>query len=387
MSSQFFEAVKTSHQLAVKAEWYIEGVWTPITLVGGSMSADYYSLVMRTFGIELAPSVSTVQSRERLDTISPTLYGTYVRLWRGVTFPDSTSELAPLGVYVIERFQTETGSGYGVSFGGSDLYSMVNRARLESPRTVKGPSRIEVCKDLIREALEPNLPWGDVIFRVLPGVVDDDLKSTLIERDRGTAIRDILTGAGIRGYFAADGAFEFSPQIYESKPSVWTLSTGDTGTLISVQEATNREKIYNIVVAIGESNSNDEEKPPVSAVARDTNPDSPTYWQGPFGKVPYFYSSQFITTEVQAQTVANALLPTVRGAAATFDVSTSPNPALVPGDVVTVIFGTEAGVEVSTHMISSFSVPLVPAGEMGLKTQLLKTAVEEGGTRSWPPRL
>lgn len=380
MSAQFLDAMRTSHRMAAKAEWYMDGAWQEMSLVEGSVSADYYSLVMRTFQGTISPSVSSVADRERLESLAPLLYGTYVRTYRGVTYPNGEVEMAPLGVFVIETFDRETGGAYSLSLSGSDLYAQVNRARMEVPRSVSGPSRIEVCKSLVSEALDPNLPWGPVVFRVLPGVVDSNLRSTLVERDRGTSIRDILAGAGIRGYFAADGAFEFAPQIKEDAPAVWSVSTGDKGTLIAAKESAARERIYNIVVAIGESS--DETVPPVVATARDDNPDSPTYWQGPFGKVPYFYSSQFMYTEAQAQAVADSLLPTVRGAASAYDVTTTPNPALAPGDAITVqMAGQEASTE--THIISTYSVPLQAQGEMSMSTQLLKAAT--GGTpASWP---
>lgn len=376
----FLDAVTTSHQFALKVEGWIDGAWTEFEVTAGSVSADYYALTARTFTGDMAPQFSSVLSRVRLDSYSPTIYGAYLRIFRGITYPNGTEEFVPVGVFVIDRYQRDTGGDYGLSISGSDLYSQIIRARMETPRTVSGPSRIEVCKTLIREALEPNLPWGPVVFRTLPGVVDSALQSATIDRDRGAAIRDILAGADLRGYFAPDGAFEFAPSVTVDTPPVWSLAHGENGTLIGLKEALSREKIYNIAVVNGEPP--DPETPPVMALARDEDVNSPTYWQGPFGKVPYFYASQFIYTVEQAQAVANSLLLRIRGAASSFGIQTVPNPALQPGDVVNVQYGADD--KTDTHMITRMTIPFSAEQEMSLDTQLLSTVGQTVPERHLP---
>jgi hypothetical protein len=105
----------------------------------------------------------------------------------------------------------------------------------------------------------------------------------------------------------------------------------------------------------------------VRALAVDSNPDSPTYWSGPFGKVPRFYSSPFITTTVQAQSAAASILRQSLGLPYSVDFSLVPNPALEPLDPVLVRYSNRDAAE--THVIEQLTVPLVASAAMTATTR------------------
>lgn len=73
---------------------------------------------------------------------------------------------------------------------------------------------------------------------------------------------------------------------------------------------------------------------PVEAVAYDDDPDSMTYFFGPFGMVPRFYASPVIYTEDQAYSAAVSMLRRSLGLPYGVAGEIAPNPALRPGDPV-----------------------------------------------------
>jgi hypothetical protein len=95
-----------------------------------------------------------------------------------------------------------------------------------------------------------------------------------------------------------------------------------------------RDKVYNAMVCTGQSS--DPKVPPVWAMAIDNNPASPTYYYGPFGQVPKFFSSQFLTTTAQCLATAKSMLVEALGANEQLSVQALPLTFLEPGDLITV---------------------------------------------------
>jgi hypothetical protein len=111
--------------------------------------------------------------------------------------------------------------------------------------------------------------------------------------------------------------------------------------------------MYNVVVASGENA--EDNVAAVSATASDTDPTSPTYVSGPFGRVPKFYSSATIISSGLAQAAAAKLLRDVLKPTATVSLTSLPNPCLEPGDVLRVTY--EDG-QRELQQIQSFSISL-----------------------------
>jgi len=110
--------------------------------------------------------------------------------------------------------------------------------------------------------------------------------------------------------------------------------------------------VYNAVVVTGEGA---DEIEPVRAVAINAQESSPTFFGGPFGRIPRFYSSSFITTQSQAENAAINLLRKTLGAPYDVGLSAVPNPAVRPYDVIRVVY-TDGTREV--HIVDRASIPL-----------------------------
>lgn len=119
------------------------------------------------------------------------------------------------------------------------------------------------------------------------------------------------------------------------QPDEWgdpteSLIIGPDGQIVEVQpDALEDSGIYNQVVV----RSHDNEQAGILATAEVGA--GPLRYGGPFGRVPYFASSPYVTTEEQAQDYADALLPRVSAVpAAPYFIQCVPDPRREVGDVV-----------------------------------------------------
>jgi hypothetical protein len=104
----------------------------------------------------------------------------------------------------------------------------------------------------------------------------------------------------------------------------------------------------------------------------DADPDSPTYYDGPFGRKPRPEETvDTITTEAQAIEYARSLLEQYKGKTRGIDLGLLHNPLLEPGDVVAVYL-TDGSAE--RHVIDSISLPLA-GGTMTLQTRILRGGI------------
>jgi hypothetical protein len=131
--------------------------------------------------------------------------------------------------------------------------------------------------------------------------------------------------------------------------------------LISSLVRLDRVSVYNAVVVNGEPPDG---QAPAYGVARDVNPNSPTRWGGPFGKVPRFFASQFITTNAQATATANSMLADAISSIQGCRVDCVVNPQLFGSDVVYVQDGN--GEFDGMYYFDSLTIPLAPERAMTL---------------------
>ena len=99
----------------------------------------------------------------------------------------------------------------------------------------------------------------------------------------------------------------------------------------------------------------------------DTDPSSPTYATGPFGRIPRFLRTPLPVSDEQATNMGLALLAKSVGLTRTRQVECVPNPALEAGDRIDI---TVAG-DLEHHIADSFTLPLGPAS-MSITTRSAK---------------
>jgi len=185
-----------------------------------------------------------------------------------------------------------------------------------------------------------------------------------VEADPWAGCQEIAAAAGAEVYATADGEFAIStlPDLATTTP-VWAVEAVEGGVYISGSRAMTSDGVHNAVLARGENSSDG--IPPVSALVVDNDPNSPTYWSGPYGRRPYFHTSSTLLSSAACLRAAQLKLAVMKAPNASGDISSLPNPALEPGDVIRVVH--EDGTR-ELHQVASFSVPLDLGGDFPIST-------------------
>jgi hypothetical protein len=185
------------------------------------------------------------------------------------------------------------------------------------------------------------------------------------------AIQELVSAAG--GEFSCDqiGRFRIRPPASVEDTPVWSVDSGSNGVLVEYSKTFSREGVYNGVVVSNTNPGNvmstsTTTVAPIVVLVVDSVATSPTRWGGPFGKVPRFYTSSFISTRAQALSAGRAILAREKGLNSSIDFGAITNPALDVDDVVTVTYpdGTS-----EAHLIDSLEIGLTPESGMMAATR------------------
>jgi uncharacterized membrane protein YgcG len=247
-----------------------------------------------------------------------------------------------------------TGGGLSIEISGVDLSRSVARNSWEDVYFVDSGTNYA---DAIHDIIEDRLPNTSYNFASTTHVTPKLIFGMSMDSDPWQDAQDLATAIGMELFFDALGVCTLRdvPDPGTGQ-SVWTFSDSANPTIASATRSLTDQTVFNYIVAYGESVDN---AVPVSAVAFDDNPNSPTYYLGAYGKVPTSFTSPEITTVEQAQAAADALLNLSIGNAENVEISVVPNPAIEPGDVVTVTIGELK--LTGTFMVNDMNTPLSAA--------------------------
>lgn len=328
--------------------------WHDLTVHDGSVQAASTSQVRWTLR-GLIVSGATIGRRD----LSP--YGSRIRVFMRMHYDNQSYETVPLGVYRVEEVSQQGVKPGRASIDGLSLESQVMDERFTAPRSLAiGAGKFWV-ETLIHEVLpEIGVSWrlGD---SMIPQLVEERDRWGLIDgRSQDPSIAKSLGG---RVFCDSRGMVVAAPVPTIADKPAWSVSTGPGGALVEPQQSLSREGVYNGVVASGAS---EDGKPPVGpAIAWDTDPNSTTYYKGPFGAVPLFYQSKLLTSYAQCQQAALGLLAPRLGLKQTVSVSTLANYALEVDDVIETTMPDESS---DRHIIDSITYPLM-GGDMRISTR------------------
>ena len=298
---------------------------------GGDVAFDAGADVRATVDLSIAahdPDTGLALWPAASDSVL-TPYGAYeLFIERGVAFGGGSIEYVGLGYYRIDNVDQGDAPDGPIQLSGKDRMSMVVDTRLTTPLVF---AATDTLGDIVDE----------LVGYAVPGVViewDDATDSEPIGRagftpddNRYGFLREILTGVGKVGSFDHRGILVIrTPPDPRSRPS-WTVSRGRDGVLVSASRSLSREGVANGVFATGESVDTE---PPVSALVVDSDPDSPTFWGGPFGRIAKPFASPLLTTAAQCELAAATVLRRSTGLPYNADFSAVPNPAVEVEDVI-----------------------------------------------------
>lgn len=359
--------------------------WDEVTLFetsSGQISEKFGETVSR----ELTMTIASEYWQNPFDVVnSVSPYHTMIAVARGVDRAEGDL-LVPLGVYRVRSVNTG-GSAEGPLQIGLSCYSMevdLRDARfLETPTAGTGTGRLGVntIEDILHRLVEqafPNTTAGDLVpFDVIGS--GDGLSYSFpngavlsTERDRLDLILALQEDRNVWGRFdrANHYSLDTMPSVLDT-PQPFDIDTGETGVLVSYGKEYTRDKVYNAVLAFGEYGGElaDDPQTQVSFLATDTDPLSPTYWDGPYGRVPRFQRVGFLpndgpTAETIVEEAAWATLARSLDFRAGINFESVPNPLLEAGDVIRVIYPSGhhhiSGVEFRTeiHLIAGLTIGL-----------------------------
>lgn len=344
-SARFLPTLAESHVPYTAVELHrADGIVVPLDHTGGSVTVDRGQSVRRTCTVTATDtSLIPLHPTDQL-----AIYGARLRILRGITYADGTVESVPLGFFRIDSISGDPDIG-PVTINGSGLEAVLADAKFETPYTTRGgTAAVTAITGLITSVI------SDAV--IVNRATDATLGTTTwdVQGDRWQAVTDCATAIGAEVYADADGQFVIAPlPDIATAPIAWTVDEGEGGVLISATRAYSRSGMYNVVIASGENT--EDNVAPVTATAADTDPTSPTYVGGAFGRVPRFYSSSLLVTTGQAAAAATKLLSDSVKPVATVTLEALPNPCLESGDVLRVTYGSG---ERELHQIQSLSLDL-----------------------------
>lgn len=328
-----------------------------VPIVDGEVSCDRGSkvrwngsLVMGVDQSQKYPLLSKDQSR--------------VKVYRGISSIGSV-EVLQLGEYRVEEIDRSGKGTMGLTLTGLESY--IADARFLRPiAPYSGLSTVEAIKQLASAGIPGNAPDKFKARNTKDKLVTDRAPWV---RDRIDVIAKLAES--INSEFFVDNTGTPSlvniPDLAKTVP-VFMINQGSGGVLVSQNVKDTRDKVYNAVSVAGNNGE-------VWAIATDDNPLSPTYFNGPYGQKPKFYTSQYLYTIDQCQTLANRLLAESLASSDSISFTAAPIPFLEAGDVVYVQL--ENGT-VTKHLLEKVSIGLGVGGTMSAETISIEASLAEG---------
>ena len=325
---------------------------TAMLLIDGEVEFD------ATAEIRAQGSVALVGEWPRARNLSLGPYGSEIFLSRGVDTGENGILWAPLGYFrITDTSQADAAKG-PIQLDLEDRMATIIDSRFLAPRQwLQGAEVGAIITEVVTEIYpDAVIVWDDDSYLSQLG------RSLIVEESRYEVLQTFADGLGKIFYWDELGRLVFLTAPDDTTP-IWDVKAGAGGVMIEANRSLSRDGVYNAVVVTGEGA---DQIMPVRAVAYDAQASSPTFFGGPFGRVPRFYSSPFITTQEQAITAAENILRRSLGAPYDVGLSAVPNPALRPYDVLRVVFN-DGNREM--HIVERVRIPLDVSSPIAISTR------------------
>lgn len=352
-------ALTQSHGMQARATVYspVAGV-LQLPIAAGEVVSDATSQVRRTGTLTADP---TYWPRSPGDMLAP--FGAEVVPEYGIVLSSGNIEWVPCGrlsLNRVKRSRPRTGDA-GMTVELVDRSARVADDRLDAPtQTVSGATCAGEIVRLVQATLGSGFP---VTITASTAQVAPVME---IARERWAAVEKLADALAAEVFFDRLGGLVIAAQPTLADPAVWQVRVGEYGTILTAEDDLSRETAYTRVRVSGAGT--------ITATVTDTNPSSPTYHGGPFGKKSRYYSSPLLATQAQADACAAALFARVTGSVVQISYETLVNPALDAGDVITSL--DEDGV-LRTHILDQVPIPLTPTGTQQLRSRSVDLPPEE----------
>lgn len=281
--------------------------------------------------------------------------GTEVRCYRGLEVKDGITryskdwEWVPLGVFGIAEPEVRGHSdGTVIEVKGFDRVDTMRDRRFVFDWVIPNGAAIDqTIADIVLSRLTVPVRITQSTYP-LPAVVYERLT------DAWDAVREIAEAGAVQAYFDQLGTLVIAPD----EPTLTGYSytpIGNQALLMTSARKFSKDYTYSGVIVRGQH----PDKTPVYTELWDLDPKSATYSDGPFGRRPFSYYSELITSQAMADAKAAQLLPTVTRIAQEITVEVTGHPGHDIGDVIELL---DPRTRTSgLWQIVSATVPLRPA--------------------------
>jgi hypothetical protein len=351
---------------------------TVLAIQDGNVDMDTNRSITRTATLTLTPTDTLTAIGVFNLVMTPEIE---ITIRRGLII-NGVTEYVTLGVFSTDSADFSIDVEGAISWSGSDRSKKISRARfIDAYQISKNSSLATAGAALLSSRYSAVITnFSNVVDTIDAQLVFDAGP----ESNPWQSARTLFADHGYDLHFDGDGTAVAMPvPDPATSESVFDFGSAETNLMLDATISGTLEQTYNGVVATGEGTGN---AAPSRAVVWDTDPNSPTYYQGGYGQVPLFYSSPLLTTTTKCTAAATTLLAKAKGRASQLAWSAVPNPALEPLDVVNLEYnGTQ-----SKFVIDAITIPLRASDPITAKARETSTVpfqniVISGGSQPSKP--
>jgi len=356
VTDRFLTALRESHAISVAATVFAPSAPTtprPVQIIGGSVTIDRDARLRRQASLEIAFSL---EDPETVPLVRELPFGGFAVIERGIAYADGTVERVQLGRFRVESIVWQELQGRATLTLADPMAQVADEPFL-APYSPAGLKPSDAAVSIVYAV------FGDSIaYHVTTSPASETaIADTVYTDDRAAALSDLAASVNAEALFDNFGDFVLRPR---SRPTsiAWAVDVGEHGSMLAASETLDRSSVRNGVAVAGQLAA---DLPPIYALATYDDPTAPTRWAGPFGKVALLVSSTAVQTQEQADETAASLLNLRLGLQRTLTVSSLPNPALEPDDLLEFTF---ADGRVEQQYVNAARIGLDVGGTLELTT-------------------
>lgn len=328
VSERFLAAVDDSPTVVSYADVYhgLELVKAGLSIESGDLTIDSTATVRRTLRAtaidvdgDLVPGAAATD-----EILDETRAEVHVR--SGFRFADGSEELQPCGVFRPRSTSRAADGGVTIEIDGYDR-SVACQTNLAHAWAIPAGEAVEAeAARLLTEVLP-----GLTVRSVETGFTTPALLLPEGSDPWGEATQ-LVTAAGCELSIDRLGDGEIAPATVAASQARVVRFVAGENQFWNPKVSRTVDDLYNVVVVVGSHSSTSG----IRAVAADTDPSSRTYYRGPFGARVWIERSERVSSQPQADAMANALLVRKLGPAETITLECPPNAAIDEGDTMLV---------------------------------------------------
>jgi len=338
-----------SHTAVSRVEVWHSGVVAAVLGVqSGQTVADSTRPVRRNLDASLVDPDGTLSRSDASDLLNP--FDCEVAPWRGVRTP-AGDELAPLGVYrLTSREVQDTSDGLVISLSGQDR-AIIYQGPMEAALGIAGGTPIETAIARLLARRHPGLVLQSYStgFTCGPLVYPPDV-------DVWAEAQSLAESAGAKLYHDRTGQAVLTPAGPTGSLILPTVYAEGGGRLLAADRTEDADTILNVVVAENPAGT-------IRVVVEDTDPASPTYARGRYGRHIDKMTNQHFGSTDQAMVAATARLVANLGRSEIVQYVAVPDPAQDVDEPV-VVHRPRAGLNWRRAVTSSVTTPLAVTDPM-----------------------